>query len=73
MIVFSMFLKGISPDLVTYSTLMKAFIRARKFDKVGACAPHLNSLWFHMIKECWIKFFQKLKALLFCTFFICMV
>lgn len=27
-------LKGISPDLVTYSTLMKAFIRAKKFHKV---------------------------------------
>lgn len=31
---FFSFLKGISPDVVTYSTLMKAFIRARKFDKV---------------------------------------
>lgn len=32
--IFYSFLKGISPDVVTYSTLMKAFIRARKFDKV---------------------------------------
>lgn len=26
--------KGISPDVITYTTLMKAFIRAKKFDKV---------------------------------------
>lgn len=32
--IFYLFLKGISPDIVTYSTLMKAFIRARKFQKV---------------------------------------
>lgn len=32
--VFFLLLKGISPDVVTYSTLMKACIRARKFDQV---------------------------------------
>lgn len=31
---FLLLSKGISPDVVTYSTLMKACIRARKFDKV---------------------------------------
>lgn len=35
MVIFVLFLKGISPDVVTYSTLMKAYIRARKFDRVG--------------------------------------
>ena len=26
--------KGISPDVITYTTLMKAYIRAKKFHKV---------------------------------------
>lgn len=36
LMIFFLFLKGFSPDIVTYTTLMKAFIRAKKFDKV----PH---------------------------------
>lgn len=34
MVMVLLFLKGLSPDVVTYTTLMKAFIRARKYDKV---------------------------------------
>ena len=42
MIISLLFLKGISPDVVTYSTLMKAHIRARKFDKVGTLEPTVD-------------------------------
>lgn len=32
--IFFLFLKAFAPDIVTYTTLMKAFIRAKKFEKV---------------------------------------
>lgn len=32
--IFFLFLKAFTPDIVTYTTLMKAFIRAKKFEKV---------------------------------------
>jgi hypothetical protein len=43
MVIFVLFLKGISPDVVTYSTLMKAYIRAKKFDRVRTLCPSVTS------------------------------
>ncbi|KAI3921123.1 hypothetical protein MKX01_036102 [Papaver californicum] len=43
MMIWLLFLKGISPDVVTYSTLMKAFIRARKFDQVLGIYEEMQS------------------------------
>lgn len=34
LIIVFLCVKGISPDVVTYSTLMKAFLWAKKFDQV---------------------------------------
>lgn len=37
------FLKGISPDVVTYTTLMKALIKAEELDQVQPSDPHSSS------------------------------
>lgn len=38
-------MKGISPDVVTYSTLMKAYTWAKKFDEVHSlCLTRLSHL-----------------------------
>jgi hypothetical protein len=42
-VIFVLFLKGISPDVVTYSTLMKAYIRSKKFDRVRTLCPSVTS------------------------------
>lgn len=55
---FLVSLKGISPDLVTYSTLMKAFIRARKFDKVFTALDLLQILPSHMTEMLKIRFYK---------------
>lgn len=42
---FFFVLKGISPDVITYSTLMKAFIRVKKFDKVPSAFKASEVTW----------------------------
>lgn len=57
MTMFSCIVKGFGPDIVTYTTLMKAFIRAKKFDKV----PSHSLALLAIIKECVEYWFFKGK------------